>query len=73
MSKPKMKKPRTRVSEMDHTNVLRKLHPAPANTLKHSLNPKDPTIQFYHTSTMFYPEGHPMRIYRDAKKAARRR
>lgn len=69
MSKPAMKKPRTRVSEMDHTNVLRK----PVNPMAYKLNPLDKSHVFYHTSTMFYPAGHPMRVYKDAKKAARRR
>lgn len=69
MSKPKLKKPRTRVSEMDHTNVLRK----PINPLTFKANQKGYNDGFYITSTMFYPEGHPMRVYRDAKKAARRR
>lgn len=69
MSKPKMKKPRTTVSEMDHTNLRRKIYPA--DQTLHSFNPSDPRIRFYHTSTMFYPDGHPMRVYRDAKRAAK--
>lgn len=66
--KPTMKKPRASVSEMDHTNVRRKA----ADPLAFAAAPQDYKGGFYHTSTMFYPKNHPMRVYRDAKKAAKR-
>lgn len=62
--KMSQRKPRATVSEMDHTNVLRK----PNDPLAYQMNPAGYTGGFYHTSTMFYPAGHPLRAYKDAKR-----
>ena len=67
--KMNISKPRATTSEMDHTNVRRKIVQTADNASKHAMNPLDPAVQYYHTSTAFYPAGHPLRAYKDAKRA----